>query len=179
MPHRSGERADRNRKITLGRFPQLSAADARKRAQVLIGSLRDRGDPARERARARALPTLGEAVEDWLRVKAPHLAPRTLTMYRRGTRLVLAGWRARRLGRVTREDIASRLDEVRRKHGKVSTNVGIKVLAAVYRRSVVDHPSLTFSSLPDFHPLGCRRLARRTPCRNSPKRHARTLTRAT
>ena len=37
----------------------------------------------------RALPTLGEAVKDWLRVKEPHLAASSSAMYRRGMCSVL------------------------------------------------------------------------------------------
>ena len=69
----AGRRGNRNRKITLGRFPAMSPADARKRAQVLVGAMRDGRDPAQERARARALPTLGTAAEEWLRIKAPEV----------------------------------------------------------------------------------------------------------
>ena len=43
---------------------------------------------------------------------------------------------------MTREDIASRFEEVTRRHGKVEANTGINVLAAVYRRAAVDHPGL-------------------------------------
>ena len=138
----AGRRTDANRKTTLGRFPRLSPADARKRAQALIGSVRDGGDPTLARARARALPTLAEAVEDWLRVKEPHVAARTLAKYTRSVRATSTGWHTRRLDRVTREDIAARFDEVTRRHGKVEANVGIMVLAAVYRRAAVDHPGL-------------------------------------
>ena len=74
----AGRRTDANRKTTLERFPQLSPADARKRAQALIGAMRDGGDPSQARARARALPTLGESVEDWLRVKEAHVTASTL-----------------------------------------------------------------------------------------------------
>ena len=57
--------------------------------------------------------------------------------------MAVAGWHTRRLDRLTREDIAARFEEVTRKHGKVEANVGIKVLAAMYRRAAVDHPGLS------------------------------------
>ena len=138
----AGRRTDKNRKITLGRFPPMAPADARKRAQALIGSVRDGGDPAQERARARALPTLGEAAEDWLRIKAPHLAPRSLSKYRHALRIVLNGWHTRRLDCLMRENVASRFESMTRAHGRSSANEGVKVLAALYRRATVDHPDL-------------------------------------
>ena len=137
-----GRRTDANRKTTLGRFPRLSPVDARKRAQALIGSVRDGADPSRARARARALPTLGEAGEAWLRIKEPHVAGSTLARYRYGVAVALGAWRSRRLDRLTREDVATRFDAMTLAHGKASANLGMNVLGAVYRRAAVDHPGL-------------------------------------
>ena len=119
------------------RRPMRESAHRRSSVRCATG-----GDPSQARARARALPTLAEAVEDWLRIKEPHVAASTMVMYRRGARVAVAGWHTRRLDRLTREDIAARFEEVTRKHGKVEANVGIKVLAAMYRRAAVDHPGL-------------------------------------
>ena len=138
----AGRRSDRNRKVTLGRFPPLSPAEARKRAQALLGAVRDGADPSDERARARALPRLGEAVDEWLRAKAPHLAESSLTAYRRGARPMLEGLRTRRLDQVTREDVAARFAAVSAAHGRVSANLAMVVLAAVYRRAVAERPGL-------------------------------------
>ena len=135
----AGRRTDANRKTTLERFPQLSPADARKRAQALIGAVRDGGDPSQARARARALPTLGEAVEDWLRIKETHVAASTLARYRRGVRATSTGWRTRRLDRVTREDIALRFNEVTRKHGKVDANLDDLEDLYLAEQRLIDH----------------------------------------
>ena len=138
----AGRRSDRNRKITLGRFPALTPGDARKRAQALIGAMRDGRDPAQERARARALPTLGEAVEEWLRVKEPEVTARSLTNYRHSIGAVIAGWHTRRLDRLTREELAARFAEVTSRHGAVTANRAILVLGALYRRACADHAQL-------------------------------------
>ena len=68
VQYRTGEgrRTDRNRKLTLGRYPGLSPGAARKQAQALLGRARDGRDPSGERALARELPRVGEAVEAWL-----------------------------------------------------------------------------------------------------------------
>ena len=143
IQYRAGEgrRTDANRKMTLGRFPMLSPAAARKQALALLGAVRAGRDPSRERARTRALPRLGDAVEDWLRARAG-LGDAGLARYRSSIAAMLRGWSARRLDEVTREDLAQRFAEVTQRHGWSQANKGMKVLGAVYRRSAADHPEL-------------------------------------
>lgn len=143
IQYRTGEgrRSDASRKLTLGRFPLLSPAAARRQATTLLGAARAGGDPSRARARARALPRLGEVVEEWLRTR-PGLGTASVVRYRSSIAAILKGWSTRRLDEVTREDIALRFAEVTQRHGWTQANKGMKVLGAVYRRCVADHPDL-------------------------------------
>ena len=142
VQYRTGEgrRTDRNRKLTLGRYPGLSPGAARKQAQALLGRARDGRDPSRERALARGLPHVGEAVEAWLGTR--NVKDVSLRMYRRSAEVWLKGWLGRRLDQVTREDVARRFAEVTERHGRVKANLGLFVLGGAYRRCVVDHPGL-------------------------------------
>ena len=135
-----GRRTDRNRKLTLGRYPGLSPGSARKRAQALLGRARDGRDPSRERALARGMPSVGEAVEAWLGTR--NVSDASLQLYQRSAQVWLKGWIGRRLDEVTREDVARRFAEVTEGHGKVKANLGLFVLGGTYRRSAVDHPGL-------------------------------------
>ena len=135
-----GRRTDRNQKLTLGRYPGLSPGAARKQAQALLGRARDGRDPSRERALARRIPHVGEAVEAWLETR--HVADASLRFYRRSADVWLNGWTGRRLDEVTREDIAGRFSEVTERHGRVKANLGLWILGAAYRRCAVDYPGL-------------------------------------
>ena len=143
VQYRTGEgrRTDANRKSTLGRFPTLSPSSARKQALALLGAVRVGSDPSRERARVRAIPTLDEAVEDWLRARTG-LGESSLARYRSSIAAMLEGWSNRRLDELTREDVARRFAEVTQRHGWTQANKGMKVLGAVYRRTGVDYPAL-------------------------------------
>ena len=143
VQYRTGEgrRTDANRKSTLGRFPMLSPSSARKQALALLGAVRVGSDPSRERARVRAIPTLDEAVEDWLRARTG-LEESSLTRYQSSIAAMLEGWSNRRLDELTREDVARRFAEVTQRHGWTQANKGMKVLGAVYRRSGADYPAL-------------------------------------
>ena len=135
-----GRRTDRNRKLTLGRYPGLSPGAARKQAQALLGRARDGRDPSRERALARGLPRVGEAVEAWLGTR--NVADASLRLYRRSAEVWLKSWHGRRLDEVTREDVAGRFAEVTERHGRVKANLGLFVLGGAYRRCAVDHRGL-------------------------------------
>ena len=135
-----GRRTDRNRKLTLGRYPGMSPGAARKHAQALLGRARDGRDPSRERALARGLPRVAEAVEAWLVTR--NVKDVSLQLYRRSAEVWLKGWLARRLDQVTREDVARRFAQVTERHGRVKANLGLFVLGGVYRRSALDHPGL-------------------------------------
>ena len=135
-----GRRTDRNRKLTLGRYPGLTQGAARKQAQALLGRARDGRDPSRERAVARRVPSVGEAVEAWL--GARNVSDASLQLYRRSAAAWLKGWLGRRLDEVTREDVARRFAEVTERHGRVKANQGVWILGAAYRRLMVDHPGL-------------------------------------
>ena len=98
VQYRTGEgrRTDRNRKLTLGRYPGLSPGSARKRAQALLGRARDGRDPAGERALSRGMPSVSEAVEAWLATRQVKEA--SLALYRRSAGVWLKGWQGRRNG---------------------------------------------------------------------------------
>ena len=142
VQYRTGEgrRTDRNRKLTLGRFPGLTPGAARKQAQALLGRARDGRDPSRERALERTLPRVTEAVEAWLGTR--NVKDVSLQLYRRSAAVWLKGWLGRRLDQVTREDVARRFAEVTERHGRVKANLGLFVLGGTYRRSAFDHPGL-------------------------------------
>jgi len=125
-------RRDKTRRVTIGRHGDggLTAEQARGKAEKLRGLIRDGGDPAGERARERAIPTLAVLAEEYtasprfLKLKA-----RTQEGYRRLIDchiLPLLG--ERRVSEITRSDVdrlmhdvangKTRLDEKTGKQGR-------------------------------------------------------------
>lgn len=62
----------RERRYTIGRYPELSATAARERAIQLRGRILDGHDPLEERAQARAEPTLNDLAKEYLEQYASH-----------------------------------------------------------------------------------------------------------
>ena len=86
-----GGRHAPNKRVVIGRFGRMTSDQARRRAQALLGSVAAGGDPAAERAKARGLPTLAEAFEEYLAAN-PNRAVNTVNLYRQNLRVNLSDW---------------------------------------------------------------------------------------
>ena len=136
-----GGRYSPNRRLVIGRFGRMTAGEARRRAQALLGRVAAGGDPARERAEARGLPTLAEAFEEFISVN-PNRSAYTDKVYRRNLRLNLSDWINRPLNAISRRDVEKRFIRVTEQRGWAGANQTMKMLRSVYRRPCVDHDGL-------------------------------------
>ena len=98
-----GGRKAPNKRVVLGRHGKIAPERARQMAQQVLGAVAGGGDPAGERAGARAMPLLADAFEDYLAAN-PDRAPRTVFLYRQVVRLCLDDWLARPLDAIARRD---------------------------------------------------------------------------
>ena len=136
-----GGRYSPNRRLVIGRFGRMTAAQARNRAQALLGRVAAGEDPAAERAEARGLPTLGEAFEDYMKVN-PNRSPNTTKVYRQNLRVNLSDWVNRPLNAISRRDVETRFLRITEKHGWAGANQTMSMLRSVYRRPCADHDGL-------------------------------------
>ena len=141
--YRAGEggRKAPNKRVVVGRFGKVTPDQARRHAQELLGRVAGGDDPAGERAGARALPTLGDACEEY--IDAGHgRAAITQRCYRRYANLYLGDWLNRPLDAIDRRDIEARFHLITGRHGAVPANQCLSFLRSVYRRPCVDHEGL-------------------------------------
>ena len=136
-----GGRKAPNKRVVIGRYGRVTADRARKMAQEMLGRVAGGDDPAGERAGARALPTLGEACEEYI-ASGRQRAAETQRSYRRYAGLYLGDWLARPLDAIDRRDIEARFHLVTERHGAVPANQCLSFLRSVYRRPCVDHQGL-------------------------------------
>ena len=89
-----GGRKAPNKRVVVGRVGRVTPDRARRLAQEFLGRVAAGDDPAGERAEARALPTLGDACEDYIvsRHSRAAIADRG---YRRYAALYLGDWLSR------------------------------------------------------------------------------------
>ena len=141
--YRAGEggRKAPNKRVVVGRYGRVTPERARRLAQELLGRVAGGEDPASERANARALPTLGEACDDY--IDSGHgRAAQTQRSYRRYANLYLGDWRSRPLDAVGRRDVEDRFHLITERHGAVPANQAMSFLRSVYRRPCVDYEGL-------------------------------------
>ncbi len=136
-----GGRHAANKRVVIGRFGRITPDQARRQAQELLGRVAAGGDPAAERARARGLPTLQAAFEEYLEAN-PSRAPVTVKIYRQNLRAYLSDWVKRPLDGITRKDVETRFNYLTEKRGWSTANQTISMLRSIYRRPCVDHDGL-------------------------------------
>ena len=137
-----GGRKAPNKRVTIGRYGRITVDQARKLAQNLLGKVAGGADPAYERAMARAMPTLGDAFEEYMAVN-PNRSKRTDELYRYEANRYLGDWLARPLDAITRRDVETRFNSITADHGWSPANRAISLLRSVYRRPCVDHDGLS------------------------------------
>ncbi|MCY4407883.1 MAG: integrase arm-type DNA-binding domain-containing protein [Rhodospirillaceae bacterium] len=137
---KGGRRAP-NKRVVVGRFGRLTPDQARRKAQELLGRVAGGGDPAGERANARALPTLGETCDEYIENRRGRVES-TQKAYRRYANLYLGDWRPRALDAITRREVEDRFHLITERHGPVPANQCLSFLRSVYRRPCVDHEGL-------------------------------------
>lgn len=137
--YRSGDggRKAPNKRIVIGRYGKITADQARKKAQDLLGRVARGDDPAKERSEARSMPTLGEAFEDYLSAGSKRKLS-TIEYYRDQMRLNLGDWLSRPLDSITRRDVETRFHQITEKKSWANANQSISMLSSVYRRPCVD-----------------------------------------
>lgn len=116
-------RDDHTRRMTLGKYPKLTAQAAREMVRPLIHQVGLGRDPAHEKQEVRAhKETFGEAVAAYLKAKASELRPRTLDESKRYLNGYARGLHTRPLVNVTQADIATLLTKLALEKGSVSAN---------------------------------------------------------
>ena len=136
-----GGRYSPNRRLVIGRYGRITVEQARRQAQALLGRVAAGEDPAAQRAQARGLPTLGEALEEYIGVN-PNRSDRTNELYRQNLRVHLPDWVNRPLNTISRKDVEARFHLITKKHGWAGANQTMSMLRSVYRRPCVDHEGL-------------------------------------
>ena len=141
--YRAGDRGRNaaNRRIVIARHGPITADQARRRAREILGRVALGEDPAGDRARSRAMPTLRQAFEDYLAV-GPRRRDSTIANYRRAIDKDLGDWLDRSLDDIDRRDVEQRFRQITEHAGWVQANIAVKLLGAIYRRPCLDFEDL-------------------------------------
>lgn len=129
----------RVRRITLGRYGELTVEQARKQAQKTLGHIAIGIDPAAEKHRQRVQGvTLNEAYQLFLQSRKS-LKPKTRYEYARLWQVAFSDWHKKPLLHITRTMIAKRHQYLGEEHGEAYANGAMRFL-----RSLINFARATY-----------------------------------
>ena len=127
------------RRMTLGRYGELTVEQARKRAQHVLGQVAIGIDPVAERHKAQLRGiTLAEAYRDFLHARKA-LKPSTRRVYDQAMHTVLKDWLSQPLPAITRRRVAERHREIGEQRGEQFANGTLRVLRAVLNFAIATY----------------------------------------
>lgn len=126
------------KRVTLGRYPDMTIEQARKKARATLNKLSDGVDPvAEKRAERTKGVTLTQVLDDYIAMKQSHadprkhLKPRTVTDYRSAINETFSDWKNRALSAITENDCITRHAK-RSKESKARTDNAFRVLRLLF-----------------------------------------------
>lgn len=120
------------RRITIGRYGELTVEQARKEAQKLLGKIATGIDPTAEKLSdvARAV-TLGATFQDYLKARK-NLKVKTLYDYENIMRRAFSGWQNKPLLSITKDKVARKHAELGSDQGEAYANLAMRLLRALF-----------------------------------------------
>lgn len=124
--------AGKVKRITLGRYGELTVEQARREAQKLLGKIATGIDPIAEQQskKVRAV-TLAEVFHDYLKVRK-ELKPKTLYDYNNLMRVAFDGWKNKPLLSITKDKIVKYHERLGEERGNAYANQAMRVLRALF-----------------------------------------------
>lgn len=120
------------RRITIGRYGELTAVQARKQAQILLGKIASGLDPlAEKRADKMRQVTLKEVMVDYVKARKS-LKPKTLYDYQRVLDIAFANWKSKPLISITKDKVAKLHEKLGQERGQAYANLSMRVLRALF-----------------------------------------------
>lgn len=119
-------------RITIGRYPILTAEMARREAQKLLGQIAMGIDPlAEKRASKMQGVTLKEVFEEYKKVRKD-LKRNTIYNYERVFNGPFASWKNKTLLSITKDKISKHHEKIGKEHGEAFANLSMRILRALF-----------------------------------------------
>jgi len=135
------------RRITLGRYGELTVEQARKEAQKLLGKIATGIDPiAEKQSDAASTITLNEVWEDYQKARKS-LKPKTLYDYNHVMQTVFPDWLNKPLLSITKDKIVNRHTMLGEKSGQAYANLSMRLIRALFNFAAGQYEDLQGRSL--------------------------------
>lgn len=143
----------RVRRLTLGRYGELTCEQARKLAQKTLGQIAMGGDPAAEKQRTRVQgTTLAQAFAAFLKARKT-LKPKTCYEYGRFFAVAFPDWQKKPLMAITKTMVAKRHRDLGETRGEAYANGSLRFLRSVFNFAAASYEDGTGHALIPENPV--------------------------
>jgi integrase len=119
-------------RIKIGRFGEVTAEQARKNAEILLGQIASGIDPLAEKHTAKMREvTLQEVMQDYLQARKS-LKPKTLYDYNRVLTIAFVAWKNKPLISITKDKVTKLHEKLGKENGEAYANLAMRVLRALF-----------------------------------------------
>jgi integrase len=144
---------NRVRRITLGKYGALTAEQARKEAQKLIGEIATGGDPiARKRAIQMNATTLKQVFIDYMDTRKS-LKKTTIANYNQVLSKAFSQWSDRPLINITKDNVSNLHKKLGQEHGEAYANLAMRLLRALFNFAAGQYEDAQGRSLVTDNPV--------------------------
>ncbi|WP_292993183.1 integrase family protein [Nitrosomonas sp.] len=127
------------KRLTLGRYPELTVEQARKEAHKLLGHIAVGRNPSAEKKyKALQGTTLEQAFSDFITVRK-NLKARTLYDYQRVMKVVFADWQNKAMLDISKDMIAKRHSKIGVERGEAYANLSMRFLRALFNFAIAQY----------------------------------------
>lgn len=135
------------RRITLGRYPDITVEQARNQAKQELGKIAAGLDPATERQLARIKGiTLYEVFQDYLAARKS-LKASTIAGYNSVVNIALAKWHKKPIEEITKDNVSKMHAKLGAEHGEAYANLTMRVLRALFNFAAAQYEDAQGKSL--------------------------------
>lgn len=127
------------KRLTLGRYPELTVEQARKEAHKFLGHIATGRNPSAEKKHNALQGTaLQQAFDDFVSARKS-LKPRTLYDYQRLMKVAFPDWQNKALVDISKEMVAKRHTKIGSEHGEAYANLSMRFLRALLNFSIAQY----------------------------------------
>ncbi|MCC8997776.1 MAG: integrase family protein [Nitrosomonas sp.] len=127
------------KRVTLGRYPELTVEQARKEAHKLLGHIATGRNPIAEKEQdILKSTTLKQAFDDFVRVRK-NLKERTLYDYRRLMKVAFVDWQDKALTNISKDMVTKRHSKIGADRGEAYANLSMRFLRALFNFAIAQY----------------------------------------
>lgn len=141
------------RRMTLGRYPELTVEMARKEAQKIFGKIATGIDPIAEKKAAKVKEvTLKEVFNDYMQARK-NLKQNTKYNYERVINCSFANWRSKPIVSITKDNVSKLHEKLGKENGQAYANLSMRVLRALFNFAAGQYEDADGKSLITENPV--------------------------